>query len=379
MDKEKKIRVLHVVGAMNRAGTETMLMNIYRNIDREKVQFDFISYSKEEAHYDNEIKSLGGKVIKLSSTTSVKELVNAIKENGPYEAVHAHTLFNSGIAMLAAKKCGIKNRIAHAHTTLDNSSSIARKIYINGMRFLINKYSTKTLACSREAGKYLFGEKEINKSKYSYFPNLINYEELLHKPENEVIKFKEEYNLNDGIVIGHIGTLKESKNHKFLIEIAKYMTEQNIDVKLILVGEGSLRKELEDLTREYNISDRVHILGIREDINVMLHSMDVFVFPSIFEGLGLVLLEAQAAGLPCIVSEAIQPEANLGLNLFTKLNLDSGVDIWSKEILKVANKKEYNLDKINSAFEEKEYSTNKCICKLMKAYDIQQYEVKYAR
>ena len=370
MNKEK-IRVLHVVGAMNRAGTETMLMNIYRNIDREKVQFDFISYSKEEAHYDKEIKELGGKVIKLSKTTSVKELINAIKENGPYEVVHAHTLFNSGIAMLAAKKCGIKNRISHAHTTLDNGSSIARKIYINSMRFLINKYSTQTLACSREAGKYLFGEKEINKAKYSYFPNLINYEELLHKPEREVIKFKEEYNLNDGIVIGHIGTLKESKNHKFLIEIAKYMTEQNIDVKLLLVGEGSLRKELEDLTREYNISDRVHILGIREDINVMLHSMDVFVFPSIFEGLGLVLLEAQAAGLPCIVSEAIQPEADLGLNLFTNLKLDDGVEIWSKHIMKSVNKKEISLDKVSRAFEEKEYSKDRCISKLMKIYNIE--------
>lgn len=370
MDKEK-IKVLHVVGAMNRAGTETMLMNIYRNIDREKVQFDFISYSQEEAHYDKEIKELGGKVIKLSSTTSVKELVNAIKENGPYEVVHAHTLFNSGIAMLAAKKCGIKTRISHAHTTLDNNSSIVRKIYINGMRLLINKYSTKALACSREAGKYLFGEKEINKSKYSYFPNLINYEELLHNPENEVIKFKEEYNLNDGIVIGHIGTLKESKNHKFLIEIAKYMTEQNIDVKLILVGEGSLRKELENLTREYNISDRVHILGIRDDINVMLHSMDVFVFPSIFEGLGLVLLEAQAAGLPCIVSEAIQPEADLGLNLFTNLKLDDGVEIWSKHIIKSVNKKEISLDNVSRAFEEKEYSKDRCISKLMKIYNIE--------
>ena len=240
----KKIKVLHIVGAMNMGGTETMLMNIYRNIDRKKVQFDFISYSSEEAHYDEEIRKLGGKVIKLNSTTSLKELTKAIKENGPYDVVHAHTLFNSGIAMLAAKKCGIKTRISHAHTTLDNNSSIVRKIYTNGMRFLINKYSTKALASSREAGKYLFGEKEINKSKYSYFPNLINYEELLHNPENEVIKFKEEYNLNNGIVIGHIGTLKESKNHKFLIEIAKYMTEQNIDVKLLLVGEGSLRKEL---------------------------------------------------------------------------------------------------------------------------------------
>lgn len=363
-------KVLHIVGAMNRAGTETMLMNIYRNIDREKIQFDFVSYSQEESHYDEEIRKLGGKVIKLTSTTSIKELTKAIQENGPYDVVHAHTLFNSGIAMLAAKKCGIKNRISHAHTTLDNSSSIARKIYITSMRFLINKYSTKTLACSREAGKYLFGENEINKSKYSYFQNLINYEELLHKPEKEVAKFKEEYNLNDGIVIGHVGTLKESKNHKFLLQIAKYMTEQNIDVKLLLVGEGSLRKELEDLTREYNISDRVHILGIREDINVMLHSMDVFVFPSIFEGLGLVLLEAQAAGLSCIVSEAIQPEADLGLNLFSKLNLDNGVDIWSKEIMKVASKKESNLDKINEAFDNTGYSTNKCITKLMKIYNL---------
>lgn len=365
-----KYRVLHVVGSMNRAGTETMLMNIYRNIDREKIQFDFISYDQEEAHYDKEIKSLGGKIIKLSSTTSVKELVNAIKENGPYNVVHAHTLFNSGIAMLAAKKCGIKNRISHAHTTLDNSSSLVRKIYINGMRFLINKYSTKTLACSREAGKYLFGEKEINKPKYSYFPNLINYEELLHKPEREVIKFKEEYNLNDGIVIGHIGTLKKSKNHKFLLEITKYMAAQNIDVKLLIVGEGSLRKELEDLAIEYNISDRVHILGIREDINVILHSMDVFVFPSIFEGLGLVLLEAQATGLPCIVSEAIQPEADLGLDLFTVLNLEDNIDIWCEQILKKSQEKLCNIDRIKSAFYKKSYSKSKCIKKLMNIYNI---------
>lgn len=374
--KAKTKRVLHITGPMNRAGTETMLMNIYRNIDREKVQFDFISYSQEEAHYDKEIEELGGKVIKLSSATSVKELVNSIKENGPYEVVHAHTLFNSGIAMLAAKKCGIKTRISHAHTTLDNNSSIVRKIYANGMRFLINKYSTQTLACSREAGKYLFGEKEINKSKYSYFPNLINYEELLHKPEREVAKFKEEYNLNDGIVIGHIGTLKESKNHKFLIEIAKYMTEQNIDVKLILVGEGSLRKELEDLARQYNISDRVHILGIREDINVILHSMDVFVFPSIFEGLGLVLLEAQAAGLPCVVSEAIQPEADLGLGLVKSLSLKSDmIDVWSNEVLSLVGKKVNNIEFVKKSFDDSDYSTNKCISKLINIYKIKNYKL----
>lgn len=369
-----KYRVLHVVGSMNRAGTETMLMNIYRNIDREKIQFDFISYDQEEAHYDKEIKSLGGKIIKLSSTTSVKELVNAIKENGPYNVVHAHTLFNSGIAMLAAKKCGIKTRIAHAHTTLDNSSSMVRKIYINSMRYLINKYSTQTLACSKEAGKYLFGEREINKEKYQYFPNLINYEVLLEKPTKEIEAFKQREGLDKGIVIGHIGTFKKSKNQKFLLEICRHMNEQNIDAKLLLVGDGVLRYELENLAKEYKIIDKVKFIGVREDINVMLYSMDVFVFPSIFEGLGLVLLEAQAAGLPCIVSEAIQPEADLGLNLFTNLRLDDGVEIWAKHIMKSVNKKEISVDKVSRAFEEKEYSKDRCISKLMKIYNIKSNE-----
>lgn len=364
----RRFKVVHVVGDMNRAGTETMLMNIYRKIDKEKVQFDFISYSQEEAHYDKEIESLGGKIIKLSSTTSVEELVNAIKKNGPYDVVHAHTLFNSGIAMLAAKKCGVKVRIAHSHTTLDNSSSIVRKIYIKGMRYLINRHSTNTLACSKEAGKYLFGENEINKDKYQYFPNLINYEVLLEKPIKEVESFKSNENINEGIVIGHIGTFKKSKNHKFLLEICKHMNERNIDTKLLLVGGGELRSELKSLARQYKIVDKVKFVGVREDISTMLHSMDVFVFPSIFEGLGLVLLEAQASGIPCIVSEAIQPEADLGINLVKKLNLSDGVKVWSDEIIKVSNKREEDIKIIKNAFEEKEYSTSKCIEKLMRIY-----------
>ena len=123
----REIKILHVVGAMNRAGTETMLMNIYRNIDRTKFQFDFISYSDQEAHYDKEIVSLGGRVIRLSKTASIKELYNAIKVNGPYQAVHAHTLFHCGIANVAALLSGVKIRISHAHTTLDDSQTIIAK------------------------------------------------------------------------------------------------------------------------------------------------------------------------------------------------------------------------------------------------------------
>lgn len=370
MSKYEKVKVLHVVGAMNRAGTETMLMNIYRNIDREKVQFDFISYSQEDAHYDDEIRNLGGKIIKLNKATSIKELSKAIKENGPYKVVHAHTLFNSGIAMLAAKRCGVKIRISHAHTTFDDNSNLIRNIYINSMRYLINRNSTNILACSKAAGEYLFGAKELNKAKYKYFPNLINYEDLLEYPDKEVIDFKNKLNLKEGITIGHIGTFKDSKNHKFLLEILRYMVSKGIDTNLLLVGDGSIRNDIENIAIEYGIKDRVKFVGVRDDINVMLHSMDVFVFPSIYEGLGLVLLEAQATGLPCVVSEAIQPEADLGIDLFTRLNLDSGVEVWSNEIIKVVNNRERDLKKIKSAFDDNGYSTSKCISKLSKIYGI---------
>lgn len=373
-NKMGKKKVLHIVGAMNKGGTETMLMNIYRNINREYIQFDFISFSEEEAYYNEEIKSLGGKVINISLdkriNKSVKKICKVIKNHGPYDIVHAHTLFNCGIAMMAAKKNNISIRISHSHTTLNVDDSVMRNIYSKLMRFIINRNSTNLLACSHEAGRFLFGDKQLNLPKYDLLPNLVDYNRMLKNPKLEVEKFKEDNNLNDYLVIGHIGTLKECKNQKFLIEITKYLVKANQNVKLLLVGDGSMRIELQSLVYKYNLEKNVVFAGIRDDIDVMLHSIDVFVFPSTYEGLGLVLLEAQASGLPCIVSEAIQPEADLGIGLLNKLNLSNGAEKWSEEILKVNGVKERDINKIIKAFEEKGYSTDKCISKLMKLYDI---------
>ena len=241
----KKIKILHVVGAMNRAGTETMLMNIYRNIDRTKFQFDFISYSEQEAHYDKEIVSLGGRVIRLSKTSSIKELYDAIKVNGPYQVVHAHTLFHCGIANVAASLAGVKIRITHAHTTSDDTNSIARKIYIKFMRVLIRYFSTHFLACSKGAGKYLFGEKLINNRRYSYFPNLIDYAPFLKEPRSKVATFKLQEGLGNNIVIGHVGRFIDAKNHLFLLEILKELLLRNKGVRLLLVGEGDLKSQVE--------------------------------------------------------------------------------------------------------------------------------------
>lgn len=369
MKNRKSLKILHVVGAMNRAGTETMLMNIYRNIDREKVQFDFISYSPHEAHYDQEIMELGGRVIRLSKTYSIKEIYNAIVKYGPYDAVHSHTLFHCGIANIAAFMAGIKVRIAHAHTTLDKSNSFLRKIYINTMRVLISTLSTKLLACSKGAGEYLFGTKSLTRNKYSYFPNVIDYSLFLSKPNDEVNHFKKQEGIEDGIVIGHIGRFMEAKNHEFLLKIMKCLIKRIPTIKLLLVGDGELKQQIEDQAKEEGLIENIIFVGIRHDIHTMLHSMDIFVFPSLYEGLGLVLLEAQASGVPCIVSEAIQPEADLELDLISRHSLSDGPEIWANTILNEVNKKEKNIQLITNSFERSEYSIQLGVSKLMSIYN----------
>ncbi|UPM54166.1 glycosyltransferase family 1 protein [Gottfriedia acidiceleris] len=368
MDKTKPLKVLHVVGAMNRAGTETMLMNIYRNIDRNKIQFDFISYSQKEAHYDQEIERLGGRIIRLAKTYSVKEIYAAIKKYGPYDVVHAHTLFNCGIANLAARLAGIKIRISHAHTTLDTNQSLIRTIYKRIMRKLINITSTKLLACSNGAGRYLFGEKELGKIRYSYYPNVIDYTKFLEPPLKEVKKFKEEADLENRFVIGHIGRFMDAKNHLFLIEIMKNILKKQKNITLLLVGDGELRASIEEEVKKFGIEENIKFVGVREDIPTLLHSMDLFVFPSLYEGLGLVLLEAQASGISCIVSEAIQPEADLNISLVKQLLLCEGPETWANTILMNSWNKEGNINRIINGFETEGYSVSNGISNLLAIY-----------
>lgn len=368
MEKAKPLKVLHVVGAMNRAGTETMLMNIYRNIDRKKIQFDFISYSQNEAHYDQEIECLGGRVIRLRKTQSVKEIYNAIKKYGPYDVVHSHTLFHCGIANLAAQLAGVKIRIAHSHTTLDTNESYIRTIYKSLMRKLIHLTSTKLLACSKGAAQYLFGDKDLVKIKDSYFPNVVDYTKFLKQPINEVVEFKKKEDLENKIVIGHIGRFMDAKNHSFLIETMKCILKKDNRFTLLLVGDGELRERIEAEAKKSGIDSHIRFVGIRDDIPTLLHSMDLFVFPSLYEGLGLVLLEAQACGLPCIVSEAIQPEADLKIGLMTQLILNKGPEVWADTIRTGFYKKEENIKNILNGFEKEGYSLSKGISNLMDIY-----------
>lgn len=362
----KPIRILHVVGAMNRAGTETMLMNLYRSLDHDKVQFDFISYNASKADYDNEIMELGGKVIRLTRTLSLASLMKVIRENGPYKAIHCHTLFHCGVGVLAGRLCGIPIRIAHAHTTSDNNITRSRLLYMKLMQKLIMKFSTRLLACSKEAGLFLFG----THARYETFPNVINFKEFVDCPSELVNEFRNEEKLIGNIIIGHIGRFIEAKNHKFIIKVFKEIQRDIPKARLLLVGDGELRREMEELSREEGLINDIIFTGKRSDVPRVLNSIDLFIFPSKYEGLGLVLLEAQACGIPCLVSEAIQPEADLKLGLLTQMNLEEGVEAWCQKALDLVDKRCYDRTKIQKAFIKSGFSIEQGIRKIMQIYKI---------
>jgi glycosyltransferase involved in cell wall biosynthesis len=377
-------RILHVAGGMNIGGTETMLMNVYRNINRDEVQYDFISYYTSEGYYDKEIKELGGKVINLPSPNSagpiraVKDLCKAIKQYGPYEAVHCHTLFNCGLAVLAAYLCKVKIRISHSHTTADEHSSIIKKLYIEFMRTLISIFSTNLAACSESAANYLFGSNISSNKKYTYLPNYIEYSRFLES--NNFNYIKDELNIKEHEkIIGHIGRFIDAKNHDFLVEVIGSMIKKDDNIRGILVGDGVLKTEIELKVKKMGIENKICFLGLRKDIPEILNCMDLFIFPSIYEGLGLAMLEAQAAGLPCLVSEAIQPEADLGIDLIKRLNISDGIDKWADEALHMFNTKQSNKNIILKGFEKKGYALKSILNKLSHIYNIKGLEKSYEK
>ena len=353
-----KVKVLQYSGAMNRGGAETILMNIFRNIDREKFEFHFVTHSKETSDYDQEIIALGGKVIYLNKPnykdlkTFKKEFKQMINDYGPYDAIHSHVQLFNGLILHEAKKNNIKRRISHAHLNGDYSkSSIIRNIYVHYSKYLIRKNSTEFIACSKDAGKYLYNNADFITMNNAIDVNLFNYDnksKLLH----------EEYNLDfDNKIITHIGTFKSAKNHEYIIEVFNELIKRDNKWRLFLVGDGELKDKIVNKTRLYNLGDYVYFLGKREDIPHILQSTDVFIMPSILEGLPVVLVEAQAAGVPCIISNNIPTSCDLGLGLVKVLDLKDNLGYWCNEILKQnGNKIDFKTRKIaikNSGYDLK--------------------------
>lgn len=377
-NKVKKNKVLHIVGGMGMGGTETMLINLFRKVN-EEIQFDFVSYYPKEGYYDEEIKKLGGRIIKLAPPSEVgvikaiRDLVKVIKAEGEYSAVHAHTLFNCGIGVLAAKLSGVKVRISHAHTTKDYSGTFIKRVYISIMRGLIRRYSTNLISCSDAAGEYLFGYKMLKDKRYFKLPNYIDYERFINS--GDITNIREELGISSNdILIGHIGRFVEAKNHNFIIDLMSIMVRKNPEIKCILVGEGELRPIIEEKIKNLGLENNIYLLGIRNDVDKILKEIDLFILPSNYEGLGLVLLEAQASGVPCLTSNSVQPEADLKIGLLKRLNLQAYSNVWANSVMKMLNQPKIDKRIIRRAFETEGYKIGDIVQSLFTIYGVKKAE-----
>lgn len=340
------VRILQIVPNMQAGGLETFIMNVYRNIDRSKVQFDFLVNYKEKKFYDDEIEKLGGKIYRFSLRNDnniikyIKDLDKFFKEHKEYKVIHCHMASIGFIIFWIAKKNGVKIRIAHSHNT---NTENTLKGHLK--RILIKPYknlSTENFACSKEAGKFLFKNK-----KFEVIPNSIELEKFKYNEEYRK-EIRNELSLQeDNLVYGHVGRFCKQKNHRFLIEIFESIVNKNPKARLVLVGTGELGNEIKQLVKNKKIDDKVIFLGNRSDVNKIYSAIDCFIFPSKFEGLGIVLVEAQTAGLKCICSDIIPEEAKI-CDLYCQKSLKSSADEWAFEAMnlsKIDRKKYYEYAK----------------------------------
>lgn len=328
------IRVLCVFGKLNRGGAETMCMSLYRHIDRTKIQFDFVKHTDEDCAYDEEILSLGGRIYEapkyqIYNTCAYKKWWNKFfKEHSEYRIVHSHIRSTASIVLHIAEKYGCKT-IAHSHSTSSGSglSAIAKNILQYRIRFVADYY----IGCSQVAGEWLFGKKICASDRYFNLPNAINTEKYVFDKE-ESFKTREElgFEKND-IVIGHVGRFSEPKNHHFLVDIFRELHMKNGYYKLLLVGDGELKADIEQKVRQYELDDAVIFTGMRTDVNRLLMAMDLFLFPSKWEGLPVSVVEAQAAGLPCVISESVTNEVCI-TDLVERIDLNAPTEEWANAI-----------------------------------------------
>lgn len=325
----KPLRVLYVNGGlMHRGGIESYMMNYYRNIDRNKVQFDFIVHGYEKGEYDDEITAMGGRIFHVPTKSKhplkYKKELRKIFKNNDYKIIHSHLDAMSAWVLKEAKECGIPIRIAHSHNTQHLTTNKIKFAINEYARVNINKYANYRCACSTDAARWLFGTDDV-----IYIKNAIDLNKYAFD-ENERTAVRAELGIGNEFVIGHVGRFDYQKNHEFLLNVFSRIVKNSKDSKLILVGDGVLRNDIEKHISELGLNENVIMLGIRDDVSRIFNAFDLFLLPSRFEGLGIVLIEAQANGLKCIASEVVPSEANAGNNV---MYLPFDDKKWCEEIL----------------------------------------------
>lgn len=334
------IRVLHSVSNMDRAGVETMLMNYYRHIDRDEVQFDFLCNKKKPGAYDEEIDSLGGKIYHTPGLNPfkygqyVKFMRAFAKEHPEYKIIHCHNAALAAYPLFAAKLAGIPERICHVHSA-SITFDYKWPIKVICKRFL-KPNLTQKWACGKAAGAFYYGKRAVDTGDVRIINNAIEIERFVFN-QNVRNRMRREYGLEDSFVIGHAGRFMTQKNHAFLIKVFAEICNQDSSAKLVLLGDGELQENIKKQVSELKLEDKVLFMGNVSNVNEWYQAFDVFVLPSIWEGLPVVGIEAQAADLPCVFSDDVTNEVDL-LDTTVFLSRKASLSEWATQILSYKGK-----------------------------------------
>jgi glycosyltransferase EpsF len=361
----RKIKVLQFPGSLSVGGVGSMLMNIYRNIDKEQYHFDFcvVRNNEKEGPFDSEISSNRGEIFEIPQIKqvgifdymlAVKRIIN---ENGPYDIVHVHSIFQGIFILLVSKYLGIKKRIYHVHNTQDLSLSRIpfAKTYRSIARFIIKRLSTNYLSCGKDAAEYVYGSKHAEK-KAVILNNALDLNQFYAFDLADINKIRDELQIPSGaLVVGNAARFVEIKNQQFLINLVSEISK-NKDVILLLAGDGDTRKMCEQQAKELGIEKRVRFLGNVSDMPKFYNTLDVFILSSLFEGLPVSSIEAQACGVPCLQADTITTESDMGLQLLDSFNLESSTSIIAEQISKLANKKIIDNKTIQNSLSQKGYN-----------------------
>ena len=366
-------RILHVLGGMGIGGIETWLMRIYRKVDKSEIQFDFLVTAKEEQTYDQEIKDLGGRIFKSPNFgalySSSKIFIKVVKEFGPFHAIHVHGRSMIGWQLGLARFSGIKTRIAHVHN-LDFAppNSFYKKLWVKLNKLLILRNSSWILGCSPAACDSLIGKNSIERfNKVKYLPYGLDLGKFKLKVNPELRK---ELNLEeDAFVVGHIGSFRPEKNHSFILEIFRSLQRNENKAKLVLIGGGNPKsvRKIQSLAAELGIQDYVLFLGQRQDVIRLIPIFDVFLFPSLSEGFGIVVLENQTLGVPTVVSDKVPVETSIIKEISFRVGLNEPIDNW---VAKIIDCKGAKMDpRITlKLIESSAFNINRCLETLLNKY-----------
>lgn len=349
--------ILHITGTMDRAGAETMLMNLYREMDRSQIQFDFVSFGPKKGDYEDEITELGGKVYHIVETNPLKRMIalkNLLQEHPEYKIMHCHMLFSNAFHVVAGKMAKVPYRISHSHNTSAKvSNKIVATMYHYLSRRLISRYSTHFIGCGKEASEFLFP----NQKEVLILPNSINTEEFATIGESHKDYINSTFYLDDKVLkIIQVGRLQKVKNHKFSIAIAKKLQDRGVAFRMFFIGQGELYEEIEKQIKEQDLPDGVLLLGLRTDIPELMAGADVMLMPSLHEGFPVVLVESQAVGLPAVISNRIAAEVDLGVDLVKFKALEDTEDAWIEEIKHLQLNQKLNKDQRLNILEQKGFN-----------------------